>query len=290
MFCLNCGSKLPDNATFCNTCGNRMSTETAGSGQGTGTNPTFMPTGPTPGTPPPPSYSAPTNPNPYTQYPPIPQMAQGNPSTGGNAPIPPTFYSPPPPPPVSTAQSNTPWLAPMAPPSPSSSPYASPNTNLSLPHNLGFIIAIASSLLALIAFFFVPYFSVSFFSATAEQLASAGTQYGASFSSLQFLWLEPVIALAILGLSGWQLYQSSRALNSTARGAAIALISIAGLALLILFGRYIYDLQPITGSNFLGGSFSTPGIGSYYSSGFWVYIVSMIGVVTGGIVQLLSKH
>lgn len=166
-------------------------------------------------------------------------------------------------------------------------PYASSPMSALSRQNLGFIIAGVAGLLGLLAFFFMPYVSYGPFSLSGQQLASAGTSLGGQYNSglLQLLWLEPLVAVIFVGIAGYWIYTSQKRTvdKSVIKPWSLGLSILAGLTVLILLGRYAIDAQPIqTG---FGNGLS---LASFYGSGIWIYLISMIGALAGGIVQYMS--
>src|SRR5438552_1763151 len=95
--------------------------------------------------------------------------------------------------------------------------------------NIGYIIAGVGGLVALLAFFFMPFLTVGPFSFTGQQLASAGNQIsnsafgGGQLNQLQTLWLAPVVAGIATLIAAVQLFRSQSA-NGSSRWAAFSLI------------------------------------------------------------------
>lgn len=149
-----------------------------------------------------------------------------------------------------------------------------------LPPYLGYYITGGAGILALLAFFFMPYIAVGIFTATGQQLASDGNQ----FSQFQILWLEPLVAALVIGITVYEVFRNKQNdVNAlVAQRGAIGLISLAVLTLVALIIKYTIDAQPPAGQT----AYNVSTIASFYSSGFWMYIVAMIGVIIGGIVQI----
>lgn len=196
---------------------------------------------------------------------------------------------------------------------------------MSSKRNIGYIIAVVGSLVCLLAFFAMPYLTLGFFgSLTGSQLANVANQvansnsgsifgqgYSSQVSSLQLLWLEPLIAAIVLIVAGIQLMPKSTMTPTTSSeklqqgitnpdgsvqaaapqaisvqatttpAASIALIALSGLTLLGVGIRYLSDAQPPDG---LSTSYYTgPTIASFYGSGIWFFVIGMIAVLVGGI-------
>ena len=253
MFCQYCGNKLPDNAIFCNQCGRQQNT-TANSA---GPSMTNISTG---------SGQASSGIMPLAQRPPQPNSTpttQGTPSLPS---ISPRYAQPAPAQPAVLSQ-----------------------------RNAGFIIAGIGGIVGLLSFFFMPYISYGFITATGQQLASLGyqaaTQYSnpygypgsqPQFNGLLLLWLLPVVAGIIVLIAGAQMLRSGGAGNKTAAG---WLIALAVLAILGLIGAYIYLTAQIQNS-----TSSQVNLTSVIGSGVWIYIVAMIAVIVGGMMQTRSSQ
>nr|HET6901055.1 hypothetical protein [Ktedonobacteraceae bacterium] len=148
----------------------------------------------------------------------------------------------------------------------------------------GWIVAGIGALLALLSFFSMPYIAYGYFTATAQQLASAGGQYGSQFNNLQLLWLEPLIAVVLLGIAGVELYKSMGPAHDTMGGIA-GMIGISGITLLFILGKLlIFDIQGTTSSNYFGGTVTSPALASFYGAGFWAFIVGVAVALVGGII------
>lgn len=158
--------------------------------------------------------------------------------------------------------------------------------------NAGFIIAGIGGIVGVLSFF-LPYLSYGFITATGQQLASLGYQFGNQYNSsysssnpqlnaLLFLWLLPVVAGIIILLAGVQLLRSKEPGKKASAG---WLIALAVLAILGLLGAYIYLTIQIQNST------SSPvTLTSVIGSGIWVYIIAMIAVIVGGAIQLRSSQ
>ncbi len=158
-------------------------------------------------------------------------------------------------------------------------PLASLASSQTVQQNVGFLIATAGGALALFAFFFLPYLSLGFSGPlTGSQLASMNSG---------LLWLEPLIAAAVIGIAVYQIARSQghEIDKQAAWRLAIALMILAGITLLALFIKYTIDTQPPIQ---LPSGSSGPPLASFYSSGIWVYFLGMLAVFVGGIVQVRS--
>ena len=151
--------------------------------------------------------------------------------------------------------------------------------------NLGFIIAIVAGIVGLLAFFFLPFFSVlGIFSLTGQQVASLSSQNPTSqaldqYQGLQLLWALPIVAVLIIVLA--LIPMLTRQSSSAARGEAVGLIVLSVLAIVGLIVRYIIDSRPVSSSLTINVS-----LASFYGSGFWAYAVAMIAALIGGLLAL----
>lgn len=254
MFCLYCGNKLPDGAIFCNRCGRRQNRSANPSNPSM----TNVPTG---------RQQSSGRTMPFVQGP-LPSnnapTSQGTPSLQGSPP---------------REESLSPWPA-------------QPAFPTVLPQrNAGFITAGIGGIVGLLSFFFMPYISYGFITATGQQLTSLGyqaaTQYGYSSSQPQFnglllLWLLPIVAGIIVLIAGAQLFRIEGAGKKAAAG---WLIGLAVLAILGLLVAYIYLTAQIQNS-----TSSSVTLTSVIGSGVWIYIAAMIAIIVGGVIQTRSSQ
>lgn len=152
--------------------------------------------------------------------------------------------------------------------------------------NLGYIISEIGGIVALFAFFALPYISLGFLgSATGSQLANMNSQF---IQGTGALWLEPLVAVIIIGIAGYQIFRNKGGVIAApaGKGGAVGLIILGALTLVALLIKYAIDAQPPSQS---GYSYSGLTLASLYGSGFWTYAISMIIVLAGGIVQAGSS-
>jgi zinc-ribbon domain len=251
VFCLSCGNKIPDNALFCNQCGRRQNT---------------------------------------TANPQTPSMSNFSTESKQEASRTMSFIERPTPQPnITPTTLETPTQLNS---SPMQQSVVTPH-GFHLERNAGFIIAGIGGIVGIISFFSMSYLSYGFITATGQQLASLGYQYASQYSSsynsnssqynsLLLLWLLPVIAGIIILIAGIQLFRS----NETGKKASAGwLIGLAIIAMLGLIGAYIYITIQIQNS-----TSSSVSITSVIGSGIWIYMVAMVAVIVGGIIQIKSSH
>lgn len=150
--------------------------------------------------------------------------------------------------------------------------------------NVGFLIAAFAGLVALFAFFFLPYLSLGFFgSFTGSQLAGMNNQF---IQGTGILWLEPLIAAAVVGIAVYPIVKSQRHEmdKQAAGGLAVTLTILSGITLSVLLIKYVIDAQPPTSESNPG--YAGPSLASFYGAGMWLYFLAMLVVCIGGIVQL----
>ena len=267
MFCIYCGNKIPDNAVFCNQCGNRQNTTAnqTGSSNLTPADPSMTNISTDGG-------QSSSGTKPFVQEP----SSQSNnaPTTQG----------------TSSIQINAPGGQSI------STPPAQPAMPaFQLERNAGALIAGIGGIVGLLSFFFMPYLSYGILSATGQQLASLGYQVSSQYNSsygydtsqpqyngLLFLWFLPVVAGIIILIAGVQLLMSEGAGKKATAG---WLIALAVLAILGLLGAYIYLTAQIQNS-----TSSQVNLTSVIGSGVWIYIVAMIAVIVGGMMQTRSSQ
>jgi hypothetical protein len=251
VFCQYCGNRLPDNALFCNQCGKRQNTA-ANSQNPSMTNVSIERKQEASGT------------MPFIQW----QGSQPN--------ITPTTLGTP------TQQNSAPMERSTA-----------IAQGFRIEKNAGFITAVIGGIVGIVSFFAMPYLAYGFITATGQQLASLGYQYAnqnstsyssnsSQYNSLLLLWLLPVIAGLIILVAGIQLFRS----NDTGKKASAGwLIGLAIIAMLGLIGAYIYITIQIQNT-----TSSSVSLTSVIGSGIWMYMIAMVAVIVGGIIQMRSSH
>ncbi|MBV9228475.1 MAG: hypothetical protein JOZ18_04105 [Chloroflexi bacterium] len=164
--------------------------------------------------------------------------------------------------------------------------------------NAGFLTAGIGGVVALFAFFVLPFILLPLFGGitlTGSQLANMGGQpnsiFGNAAQGMQILWLAPLIALVVIAIAAYQLFKSkpvSATATASEKQAAIWVIILGAIMLFILLIRLIIDSQPPNQS--YDGSYSGPIVASFYGAGFWIYALSMVVVVVGGSLQLRGNQ
>lgn len=156
--------------------------------------------------------------------------------------------------------------------------------------NRDYVLAGAGALVALLAFVFIPYVSVteivggfgasgslsgpSLAGGTSVPLLAGSLSLGAN----AMLWLVPLCALAALAVAGLLAYKSTRVSALTPRTGAVALLVTGGLGALALiwfalsFGHTVGGLS-IQGLISLNGSLAL---------GFWLSLLGMVGIAVAG--------
>jgi hypothetical protein len=136
---------------------------------------------------------------------------------------------------------------------------------------LGYITIIGGSLLALFAFFALPYYTFGGFSLSASQLAGLGAVQQIPNEN-GFYWVEAIFPIIMVLVALWQSLKP-REMDT---GSALPLGSIMMLTLLTFMAVIILAPSSTT---------ITPGHGS----GFWAYVVGMLIVLVGDVAQLIEE-
>lgn len=246
MFCAYCGAKNVDDATFCQSCGRKQEKAPSSSAMATSG----------------------------------PALSQTLKDTQAS------FNEPKEQP---TEKPSSPLFSTLPPEqhiSQSAAQFTPPMSSLTSQQHIGSFIVISGGLIALFAFFFLPYLSLGIFgSLTGSQLANTNNQL---IQGTGALWLEPLVAVAVIGIAIYLIVGSQKQeMNvQTAKGLAITLIFLGGITLLVLLIRYSSDAQPLAGTS--TSVSSGPSIASFYGTGIWIYFFAMLIALVGGIVQLRS--
>ncbi len=162
---------------------------------------------------------------------------------------------------------------------------------MSAQKTIGYVIALIASLVALLAFFVMPYISlglvgsltgVQIFTTVIQALQTVSSFPSSSFNPgnnqatyLLLIVLLPIVAVITAIIAGVQLSRGER----TGKAGATWLIILGGLTLAGLIGVYIY-----LASNTPAGS--PVSITSLLAVGYWANLLAMIAVIIGGILAL----
>ena len=149
--------------------------------------------------------------------------------------------------------------------------------------SVGPLIAAGGGLLAVLAFFFLPYLSLGFLgSLTGVQVASISNRY---LQSTGILGLEPIVAAAAFGIAVYLIVkgQKQEIDQQVAKGLAMTLIVLSGITVLIVFIKYIVDLQPAIQ---MPSGAAGPALASFYGAGIWIYFLGMLAVLIGGFIHV----
>ena len=185
--------------------------------------------------------------------------------------------------------------------------------------NRGYLIAGIGALVALLAFLLLPYAVVTVsasalgitesvaitLNATAlTQSTANGANAFLNSSQIQnqgVLWLQPILALAALALTGLLLYRDypfgkgiNAPLANQKRWGNYGLIGIAVLSVLIqivLFSNLNSQIQnAINASNSSSGSGSSAtNVSTGTHLGFWLFLLGMVAVAAGAILLLMQE-
>lgn len=140
---------------------------------------------------------------------------------------------------------------------------------------IGAIIAAVGTALSLIAFFMMPYVTIGPFSFTALQIAS-GNINGVQVSWQPLLWLEPIIAVALLIIALTRFMRSKEPMYDGGVAPMTILLILASLTLLFLLAKFfLFDNQPVL-----------PHFTPVYGAGYWVYMIGLAITIVGGVIHL----
>ncbi|HEX3640891.1 MAG TPA: hypothetical protein VHV10_06355 [Ktedonobacteraceae bacterium] len=158
------------------------------------------------------------------------------------------------------------------------------------PRKAGSITALSGSIFALVAFFAFPFIASGPLSSTAFQLASTSTNmYGSTSQSLVVLWVAAILAVILCLLAIWALFSKGVMVNQPsgsiprmrlsggAKAASIGIIICSAIALILVLILYVG----------LSSSTSTQtSDATLLSVGYWIYTISIIAGLIGGIMQV----
>jgi hypothetical protein len=179
---------------------------------------------------------------------------------------PPPTPQPPQPPQPPYPQYPMPMQYPVYPPVP-----VAPEARRGTPVSVGFFIASAGALAALIGFLTQPFIEVPFYTPTGMQVAGLGGAWA-------FFYLVPIGALIAALLAVWQIYPR--------RPAASPVILATVLAALAGVAPYVYVLarlvaDPSFNSTTIGGT--TISASSLLGTGFWIPVAGLVAAIVGAV-------
>lgn len=135
---------------------------------------------------------------------------------------------------------------------------------------------IGTGVLCLLAFFCMPYVTIPILgAASGGQLA--GFQPDGSVTWIQALWLQPLLALVMIGL----------AIPTLIKNYAESEGPLGAFVLMLAIGMFIVEIAATIYLNSqMSNSYSSISITSFYSTGFWVYNLGLVLAVIGSLIHL----
>jgi hypothetical protein len=150
----------------------------------------------------------------------------------------------------------------------------------------GGLVAVIGGVVAIIAFFALPYLSIGFLgSYTGAQVAGLIGAAGDRGSTIAtFMWLIPILGLLAAVLGGVMLARAANLPTNLARGLAIAAILIGLVGALVL-------IVPIVRADSLNtGGFDVAQLAlGFVSFGYWATLLGMVVVLAGGISAIATR-
>ena len=140
----------------------------------------------------------------------------------------------------------------------------------------GYVIAGIGGIVAFIAFF-LPYLTYSQFGGS----ISANASQAASFNGL--LWIELLIAIAAAAIPALLIYRSNPLGSATTpieKQIRWGIYGLIGAGALGVLAQFIFAIT-VNSYSILGVSLTSLGVG--YGFGYWLYLLSAIAIVVGGV-------
>ena len=259
MFCNYCGTQNPDDVTFCHQCGKRQTaTERAQTMERTNSNESS------------PLETVRRSASSATKLPP---MAQG------------VFQASSPPPEVQTSSlQNSRVSRPQT--TQGTIVFALPVSSQTLQQNAGSLAAGIGGIVALFAFLFLPYITIT--AGLFGQSVNA-TTIG---SSQGLIWFEALLAIGAVVVAALLVFRRNlfgmvRSPMTTQTHPGIHAYTLIAIGALGILGQLLFALN-LSNYNYEGGSIMSMGVS--YSVGFWLYLLAMTAVTVGGALALVQNH
>jgi len=151
------------------------------------------------------------------------------------------------------------------------------------PENRPYLIAGIGGLVALLAYFILPFYSFSYhFGSIAESSSLTGSSLGGASGWLYLTVLGSLVALVVAALMALNI----RAISQLTPMLATRIIIGAGAAAVV--GLLLYFLQAHGASTDLGGVLtgSDAGFSAGVGFGFWIALLASIAIIVGGVMQM----
>ncbi len=164
---------------------------------------------------------------------------------------------------------------------------------LKLDKNRGYLIAGIGAIVALFAFLYLPFVTLSETSPSPTGIVNSGSTYSISVTSTMAansqgsIWLEGILALALLVLVCLLIYRtnpfgSSRTpiVNQIRQG----IYGLGGGGILCILLQFFVSLglAGAAGSEWFGNA--TSNVSVFYDYGSWLYLLGMLAVIVGSVI------
>lgn len=153
-------------------------------------------------------------------------------------------------------------------------------------------LAAIGGIAALIGFFAVPFYTVSFsYLGSSQSQSVKGTDFTKNSStatstssvSYPYLWIVVVAAVIALCVGAYMAFGMKGALPSKARSAATSLIGLGAISVAILFYVFVnFNSKVHDAFANAGVSGSTAGLSYGFAAGFWICVIGMLAAIIGG--------
>ncbi|MGH2484901.1 MAG: hypothetical protein ACRDHE_02710 [Ktedonobacterales bacterium] len=151
---------------------------------------------------------------------------------------------------------------------------------------------------ALIGFFALPFYTLSYSGLGASQSVTAkatdftktGQSSAAGNVSYPTLWI--VVAAAVVGVcvGAYLAFGAKNAAGSAIRGAGTSLVGLGLVGAGILFYVFTNFNSKLHDELIATGTAGTPGFSYGFSAGFWICVVGMVAALIGGIIAIASAR
>ncbi|MEO8971115.1 MAG: hypothetical protein ABI406_05870, partial [Ktedonobacteraceae bacterium] len=159
---------------------------------------------------------------------------------------------------------------------------------LKLDKNRGYLIAGIGAFVALFAFLYLPYVTLS--TAPTANYGNSGNSYSVTSTMAANgqggIWLEGILALALLVMACLLLFRtnpfgSARTpiINQIRRG----IYGLGGGAILCIVVQFLVSLGLASSAGSQGFSSTSSTVTAYYDYGSWLYLLGMVAVIVGSV-------
>lgn len=180
-----------------------------------------------------------------------------------------------------------------APPPPPSAPRSSGNVTA------GGALAAIGGIGALIGFFAIPFYTISYSALGASDSQSVKgidfTKSGQSSAggnvNYPTLWVVVAAAVVAICVGAYLAFGSKNAAGSSIRGAGTSLVGLGLVGAGILFYVFTsFNSKVHDALSSLSANGSTAGLSYGFSAGFWICVVGMVAALIGGIIAISNAR